>query len=217
GGDPRREAPREDGHLPGGPRPFPLLLSPLRLRGDDRSLPRLLHAVRGPRGRRRPESRHPNREGRPHNRRLQGPELPRGVRDPGAEPEGPGQDSRFGRPPRSARRARVRLSAQYLSTPSARAFRRAIRSWIGGCVLNIRTNAPAANGFTMNRLWDAGLPNVKGLRLFATSSFSSAEARARGCPIVFAPLRSALYSRLREIASWPRIAALGAGIIPTSA
>jgi len=38
------------------------------------------------------------------------------------------------------------------------------------------------------RLCDAGLPNVSGLRRFATSSFSRAEARASGCPIVFAPL-----------------------------
>src|SRR6266852_1780620 len=69
-----------------------------------------LHAVRGPRGRGRPEPGHPDCQGRPDDGRLQGPELPRGVRDPRTEPEGPGQDPRFGRPPRPARRARIRVT-----------------------------------------------------------------------------------------------------------
>src|SRR2546426_12778883 len=86
-----------------------------------------------------------------------------------------------------------RLLAQYLSTPWARARRRAIRSWIGGWGLNIRTNAPAAKGVTMNKLCGAGLPNGSGLRRFATSRFSRAEAGAGGRPIGFAPPGAALY------------------------
>src|SRR6266702_339298 len=77
---------------------------------------------------------------------------------------------------------------QYRSTPCASAWRRAIRSWIGGWVLKMRTNAPPRNGFTMKRLWDAGLPNAIGRRRFSTSSFSSADAKASGCPLAFAPL-----------------------------
>src|SRR5438128_1134449 len=45
---PRREAPGEDGHLSGGPRPVPLLLPSFRLRGDDWPFSRFLHPLRGP-------------------------------------------------------------------------------------------------------------------------------------------------------------------------
>src|SRR2546426_812609 len=108
---PRREAPGEDGHLSGGPRPVPLLLPSFRLRGDDWPFSRFLHPLRGSRGRGRFEPRDPDREGRPHDGRLQGPELPRGVRDPRTEPEGPRQDPGSGCPPRPACRTRVRVSS----------------------------------------------------------------------------------------------------------
>jgi len=56
-------------------------------------------------------------------------------------------------------------------------------------VLNKLTRLPPAKGFTIKRLWLAGLPNVIGRRRFATSSIDkfkdlAFDTWATGCPIL---------------------------------
>jgi len=92
-----------------------------------------------------------------------------------------------------------------------------ILSAIGGWVMNKVASPPPRKGFTMNMFEDEGLPNLMGSRRLPASSFSSARARCIGRPMSLAPSRSALYSRLRDMASCTIIAAMGAVMARTMA
>ena len=70
-------------------------------------------------------------------------------------------------------------------------------------------------GATMNRCAVAGLASI-GICWDALPSFSSACASPNGEPTSSAPLASAWNSREREIASWIRVAAMGARIAVAS-
>jgi len=89
------------------------------------------------------------------------------------------------------------------AAPGASALSRSLRtrSSTGGCVENNRATAPAERGLTMNRCAVAGLASGKEWTRDARSSFSRALASPKGPPASRAPVSSAPYSRVREMAS----------------
>ncbi len=87
-----------------------------------------------------------------------------------------------------------------------------MRSCMGGCVDNkLRKECPL-KGWTINRCDVASLPKGSGRCFAPCSSFSKARARLSASLIVVAPVLSARYSRLREIARWMSVARIGVRI-----
>src|SRR6185436_9227421 len=92
------------------------------------------------------------------------------------------------------------------------ASRRSMRSCVFGCVEN-RLAAPRPDrGLMMNRCAVAGLDSAAlfGICAAPLEILASAEASDRGRPLIAAPMRSASYSREREMANCTSMAASGA-------
>src|SRR5258706_12436533 len=87
-----------------------------------------------------------------------------------------------------------------------------MRSSVEGCVENKLRNIRPLNGLMMNRCAVAGEASI-GICFEYVSSFCKAEIKLYGVPVYLADASSASYSRVREIAIWIIIAAMGARII----
>ena len=81
-----------------------------------------------------------------------------------------------------------------------------------GCVEKSFTMPPPLKGFSMNRWAVASVVPLAGSGCCLTlcSIFSNAEAKEKGSLISFAPVSSARYSRLRDMANWMTMAINGA-------
>src|SRR5688572_7306763 len=77
---------------------------------------------------------------------------------------------------------------------------------------------PPVSGLMMNRCAVAGLASAVGFSIWcaALEIFASAEASAPGLPRIWAPIRSAAYSRVRLMAICTSMAAIGARITMAS-
>ena len=95
---------------------------------------------------------------------------------------------------------------------------RSMRSWVGGWVANMASILSAPSGLTMNIEAEAGLRSAGRftVRPAALAILANAEASLSGWPEISAPMRSASYSRVREIAICTSPAANGATNIATS-
>lgn len=86
---------------------------------------------------------------------------------------------------------------------------------MAGCVEKSEAIPCSVNGFVMNSELVAGFPRI-GCALHPCSSFARAFASALPFFIVFAPVRSARYSLLLDIASCNTSAIIGASMIRNS-
>src|SRR6185369_1796829 len=122
-----------------------------------------------------------------------------------------------GKNPRMAGSDAVRAFAADTYLDQRIAWSRAMRSAVDGCVEKSLDSPPAPpSGFMMNRCAVAGVASM-GIRWEYMSSFCRPEIRPYGVPVYLAEVASAEYSRVREMASWIKVAAIGPRISMNSA